>query len=66
MLDLKRVHPEHVVDDWIGHTTGVSREFYCHTIESHYEDVNAQKSRLPNSSGDTSERLAENAEVTHG
>ena len=66
VIDLKRVHPSHVVDDWIGHTSGVSEEFYCHTIESHYDAVNSQASRLPKPSDDISEGLVENVEVTHG
>lgn len=65
MIDLKQEHSSHVVDDWIGHTSGVSEEFYCHTVEIHYEAVNAQDSRLPNSNGETSERMAENVEVMH-
>lgn len=39
VIDLKKKHPSHVVDDWIGHTSGVSEEFYCHTLESHYEAI---------------------------
>ena len=60
------MHPSHVVDDWIGHTSGVSEEFYCHTIESHYKAVSAQASRLPSSNGGLSEKMAENVEVSHG
>ena len=71
VIDLKDEHPSHRVDDWIGHTSGVSKDFYLHTRDSDYLAVAGGVSRLlsskENSPQNGSQELTiDNVEVSNG
>ncbi len=59
VVDLKTKYPGFAVEDWVGHTSGVSREWYTEVNDNHFAMVKNAESSLPSQASNVPQSLSQ-------